>query len=113
MADNLESNSAPERPEESLSEENQRALHLVQALVSDSLRMTISSRTQEILQFVAQRFAVQSASTNIPASNDVLTVDSSGGGGGSQHAKYWAVATDGCLVRHPSDVFGACCNKWQ
>ena len=111
MADNSEGNLALERPEESLTEENRRALHLVQALVSDTLRSAISSATQEILQVVDQRFAAQAATTNNPASDGALTVCSGGGEGGSQHAEYWAVAADGCLVRHPSDVFSACPSK--
>ena len=78
MADNSEGNPALERPEESLTEENRRALHLVQALVSDTLRSAISSATQEILQVVDQRFAAQAATTNNPASDGALTVCSGG-----------------------------------
>ena len=80
IADNSEGNPAPEHPEESLTEENRRALHLVQALVSDTLRLAISSATQEILQVVDQGLAAQAATTNNPASDGALTICSGGGG---------------------------------
>ena len=103
MADNP----APKRTEESLTEENQRAL---QGLVSDTFEDSHFKCDPGNTAGCGPTFCGAISCCQHPASNIALTACSvfvcvcRGGGGGGPAPKNWGVAPDGCLVRHLIDV---------
>ena len=79
MAENPEeaptSMSGPPQP---LTEENQRALQLVQSLVKDTMRVMVSDATRELREVVDQHLVIQVAPAST-TSNGMLPVCSRGG----------------------------------